>query len=925
MDRYVVVDLETTGNTSKYGNDKITQFAAVVIEDGEITEVFSTFVNPQKPIPPFITELTGINDEMVQSAPLFQEIVPKVRSLLEGSSFVAHNVYFDWGFLQEEMAVAGYNPLSCPVIDTVELARFLLPTSDSYKLADLAKAFEIIHEHPHRADSDAEVTAKLFLKLLDKMSSFPLATLQSLYELSRNFKSDSGEIIASLIMEKLESNETSEAYDIFRNIALRKKSYTVSFDEEHISFEQFEKHIDDHLRSVLPAYEVRDGQRMMMKEVYASFINNKISFIESGTGTGKTLAYLLPSMFYAKKAEKPVVISTHTVQLQQQIMDKEIPLLKKILPFSFEVALMKGRKHYLCLNKFEHAMQEEDTNYDSVLTKAKILVWLLQTETGDVDELNLPTGGKILWQRICCDRNSQTGNRNVWNSRCFYEHAKHRVYFADLIVTNHVMLFQDSSNEDSIFSDYEYIVLDEAHQIEAAASHALGEQFSCLSFQLLLSRLGTLDTDGVLHHLYEIMDNHHIASITQFREIDERLRTIKFESDELFRMLRSFIFDRNQKKNISQNIKIQYKYDAVHEKGKLWSAITESAYRLDTLLQSVHNGFMQLIDKVRNQLGGYVIGQEFTSLSDSLSGMKQALLSLLVKEQVDGVTWMETDTKGSLHSTILFKQPTDVSSILEQMFFSKRKSVVLTSATLTVNGTFDYVKKVLGLTKRPTSTLVVPSPFRYDTQVKMMIPTTVPNIKSVSKQEYVTSITEHIASIATAMRGRMLVLFTSYDMLRETYNLVKEMEVLGDYALLAQGVNGMNRMRMTKNFQTFDKAILFGTSSFWEGIDIPGEALSCLVMVRLPFAPPDSPIMAAKAKKLIQMGKSPFQELSLPQAIIRFKQGFGRLIRTKDDNGIFFVLDRRIKSTYYGKQFIESIPPVPIYEETIEELLHRLC
>lgn len=926
MNRYVVVDLETTGNSPKNGNDKITQFAAVVIEDGKVCEVYSTFVNPQKPIPPFITELTGIDDEMVRNAPLFYDIVPTIQRLLENATFVAHNVHFDWGFLQEEMILAGYPPFTCSIMDTVELARFLLPTSDSYKLGDLAKSFELSHDHPHRADSDALVTAHLFLKLMDIMSGFPLVTLQSLYELSRYFKSDSGEVIALLVMKKLEQNEPSEGFDIFHNIALRKKSYAVSFQEEQtpMSFTNYEKHIDEHLQHSMENYDRRDGQRLMMKEVYDAFVHNNISLIEAGTGTGKTLAYLLPSIFYAKEAEKPVVISTHTVQLQQQIIEKEIPFLKNIVPFPFEVALIKGRKHYLCLHKFEHALQEEDANYDSVLTKAKILVWLLQTETGDVDELNLPSGGKMLWQRICSDRNSPTGKRNVWNSRCFYEYARNRVLFADIIITNHAMLLQDSTNEESLLSQNEYVVLDEAHHIEEVASHALGEQFSCMSFQLLLSRLGTLDTDGTIRRVYDTMSNHHLAQSDVFRKLDEMLRSAKFESDELFRMLRGFIFDRNKRKNVNQNVKLQYKYVLKREKGKLWSAIVESTYRLDSLLHCVQEIFESLRHTLQTEFVGFVIGEEFASLADSLLAMQQTLTSLLVQEQVDGVTWMEAETKGSLHSTMLYKQPTDVSTMLAKTFFSKRKSVVLTSATLTVNGTFDYVKQALGLTQFPSSTLHVSSPFQYDKQVTMMIPTTVPNIKTVSEQEYVERISEHIVFIAKAMRGRMLVLFTSYDMLRQTYTIVKENAILEEYVLLAQGINGMSRMRMTKNFQQFEKAILFGTSSFWEGIDIPGEALSCLVIVRLPFAPPDSPIMAAKAKKLTEEGKNAFQDLSLPQAILRFKQGFGRLIRTKEDRGICFVLDRRITTTYYGKRFISSIPKVPIYEEPIEDLVKKL-
>lgn len=915
MNRYVVVDLETTGNAAKGGVDKITELAAVVIENGEVHEIFSTFLNPEKPIPPFISELTGIHDEMVQRAPLFRDIAPMIVELLENSYFVAHNVHFDWNFLQEELKNAGYMPPSCPAIDTVELARILLPTSDSYKLGDLAKYFELNHEKPHRADSDAMVTAELFLNLCDKLNDLPLITLQSLYQLSKGFKSDLEELLSFYILNKAEHDPNKQQYDIHRSIALRKNTYAVNLGEkENISFSMFSKTMAARLKREMPMFEEREGQSMMMQEVYEAFTNARFSLIEAGTGTGKTLAYLIPALFYAYEKEQPVVISTQTVQLQQQILEKEIPLLKRILPFPFEAALIKGRKHYICLHKFEHALSEEDTNYDSILTKAEILVWLLQTETGDVDELNLPSGGRLLWERICSDAN-MPGKQ--WSTRCFYQRAKHRVYFADIIITNHALLFHDLNHEESLLSSYEYVVLDEAHHIEEVSSHALGEQFSCLHFQLLLSRIGTLETDDVLTKLYETMDQYHFASLSAFKQINKALKDIKFESDELFRMLRSFLFDR-QKHQTEGNIRLVYRYDIQKERGKLWKAITEAADRLSYSLRGVLQQFQEQEVIIEKRMKASVIAEEFRDLIQSLEEFRSTLVHLLLDEQSDGVTWMEAEAKGTLHSTVIYKQPIDVSEMLADQLFAKRKSVILTSATLTVNGTFDYMIETLGLSDFHPSAMSVPSPFSYEQQVQMMIPTDVPNIKHVSQEEYVQAIAAQISAIAKAANGRMLVLFTSYEMLRQTYAIVKENEALQEFAILAQGANSGSRVRMTKNFQQFEKAILFGTNSFWEGIDIP---LSCLVIVRLPFMPPDHPVMAARAAKLKATGKNAFLTLSLPQAVIRFKQGFGRLIRTKEDKGLFFVLDRRITTTFYGSKFTSSIPEIPVYEKPLEQLL----
>lgn len=254
----------------------------------------------------------------------------------------------------------------------------------------------------------------------------------------------------------------------------------------------------------------------MMTEVYTALRDSRFSLIEAGTGTGKTLAYLLPSVYYAKKTEKPIVISTQTVQLQQQMLENEIPLLRNILPFPFEVALLKGRKHYLCLHKFEHALQEEERNYDVAITKAKILVWLLQTESGDRDELNIPEGGKLLWERICSDVYSPGGMQSNWFSRCFYQRAKNKALFADIVITNHSLLFQDFVSEEPLLASCEHIIFDEAHHLEETASRTLGEQFSCMYFQLVLSRLGTLETDDVLAKVYEMMKNHNMHHVQLF-------------------------------------------------------------------------------------------------------------------------------------------------------------------------------------------------------------------------------------------------------------------------------------------------------------------------------------------------------------------------------------------------------------------------
>ncbi|MDP7978413.1 ATP-dependent DNA helicase DinG [Bacillus multifaciens] len=925
--RYVVVDIETTGNAWKDGKDKITQIAAVVVEDGEILEIFSSFVNPERDIPPFITELTGIDETLVKQAPLFRDVAPMIVELLQGAYFVAHNVHFDWNFLKEELRQAGFSEVTCSKIDTVELAQILLPTADSYKLRDLAKRYGFDHDQPHRADSDAMVTAEIFLQFLSKMDSLPLVTLQSLYELSDMFQSNIGEIMSACILNKMmHGTDDEKEYDIYRNIALGKRNYTLQIEEDSpTDFSSFLTETMQRLKEVMLSFEEREGQQMMINEVYEALRDSRFSLIEAGTGTGKTLAYLLPSIFYAKEKEQPVVISTQTVQLQQQILAKEIPLLKTILPFPFEVAMLKGRKHYLCLHKFEHALGEIENNYDDALTKAKILVWLLDTESGDRDELNIPAGGKLLWDRICSDAHSPSRMKSAWFSRCFYQRAKNKALFADVVVTNHTLLFQDFVSSEPLLASCEHIIFDEAHHLEETASRALGEQFSCMYFQLVLSRFGTLETSNVLNKVYEMMKQSQIATRSTFQTISYMLKEIKFDADELFQMLRTFIFQKTKQEHVVGNIPLIYRYDVKKERGKLWRSIVELT---DRFVHQIGRA-LTLLEKQCEMLQKqsewelHVVTGEFVHLTEVLSKMIQSL-RMLILEETSHVTWMEAETKGTIHSTILYAQPVHISDLFADQFLARKRSVIFTSATLTVNDTFDYIEGELGLEDFTPNTVTIPSPFHYEEKVKLMVSTDVPHIKHVSEEEYVRAVSKHITKIAKATNGRMLVLFTSYEMLKEVYGVLKKEDELEEFLLLTQSVHNRSRSRMIRKFQEFEKAILLGTSSFWEGIDIPGEALSCLVIVRLPFTSPHQPMMQAKGERLKEKGEDPFTQLALPQAILRFKQGFGRLIRTTADTGTVFVLDRRLTASFYGKRFLQSLPSVPLYEGPLDDLIKKM-
>ncbi|OLO42537.1 ATP-dependent helicase DinG [Alkalihalophilus pseudofirmus] len=931
--RFVVVDIETTGHSAE--QDKIIQIGAVLVQDGEIIERFTSFVNPQMKIPAFIESLTGITDEMVALAPTFEQVIPELLQMLEGAFFVAHNVQFDLSFLQAQLDEVGYHPFRGPSIDTVELSRLLLPNEESYKLQQLAESFNFDHERPHQADSDAEVTALLLLKMLEKLENLPIITLQKLKEIMNRLKSDFHVLLEPIIQKKQMSYQLEEElqFDIYRQLALRKKAVETE-DEQSLTIQplsEFINHIYTNsleMQKIFPNYSVREGQLKMIDTVTKAYESRSHLLIEAGTGTGKSLGYLIPSLYFAKLHKKRIVVSTHTIPLQQQLLDRDIPTLKKLLPFTFKASILKGRNHYLCLRKFEQRLQHhDDDNYDTLLSKGQILIWLTETRTGDLEELNLPSGGRAFWFEVQSDSNSSTGPLCPWFSRCFYQHAKRSAQKADIVITNHALLFTDIVQEHSIIPSFSHVVVDEAHHFEEVATNHLGVSIDFHKLAFLFSRLGNANNRGFLQQIFKLLEKYGQKPIVDKKSLEGKIDSSKVEIDELLRMLHSYVL---KKKQASSNEigRLSYRYRAPNEQGSFWQSILECSLRVYTFFKELTEQlevFVQPLNEVNNDLSFDDKGTvtDFQRLINQFHEVRHYLEQLLLEYDPNAVYWIEIEEKGAKNATYLFKKQVQLSETLADEFFTKKDSVVLTSATLSVKGSFAYFIERLGLADFGPETHIIPSPFDYTNQSRLFIPTDTFSI-SEQPEQFVQDIADKVIQLAHVTNGRMLILFTSFVMLKQTYQIIKEKMDEEEFYLIGQGINSGSRTKLIKTFKQSEQAILFGTSSFWEGIDIPGEDLSCLVIVRLPFSPPDDPVLQARSEQMKEEGKNPFMSLALPQAILRFKQGVGRLIRSEKDRGVVVVMDQRIYSARYGKMFIHSIPDIPVIKANTEELLLEL-
>lgn len=924
LNKYVIVDLETTGHSPSNG-DRIIEVGIIVYQDHKIIERYATLLNPNTEITPFITNLTGITMHDVQDKPFFKTIAKDIHRLFDNGYFVAHNVPFDLRFLNAEFKRVGMDPICSPILDTVELSRILLPLAPSYKLSHLADYLKFQHDDPHRALSDALVTSDLLGYLLKKLTSLPYETIRQLMKLAPKLKSDLLPILEDAEHAATFKVASTDELEIFRGFALKKNAEEAKSMQAVIpSFGDLMEQLFDSnsgFKKYMSHYEVRTGQYDMALAVYDSYQSAQHTMIEAPTGIGKSLAYLLPSIYQARKQNERIVISTHLTQLQLQIMEKEIPLLRQALPFTFRAVVLKGKQHYLSLEKFEQAMRIcNDDNYDITLTKAILLIWLTETSTGDFDELSLPSNGEQFSKTISTEAEGGLDPRSPWFHRSFFFKARMNAQKADIIITNHALLCSNLTSEQPILPSFKKLVIDEAHHLEETASKHFGLRFSYVSVQQLLKKITTLQSTW--SHYANSNNTTETYPLLDVTSLDENsLQTTKEELDQLFRSIYQYVKDKQQPK-VSRSDIGRYQYVLTNHEEKYWLVITEMVQRLLFAFRSYRHYLQGIIESIEKQQNNLDIGENIKYFCEQVQTTVDQLQAFFLQPLAeDEVRWIEIDANGAQNAVYLYQEPINIATDLQAQLFNKLESTILTSATMTIKGSFDIIKERLGFSNKNVIQHKFESPFAHKEQVKMMVPTDFPPANYQQMGPYIYATCEAIVTLAMLTKGRMLVLFTSYDMLKKAYQLLRESMEDKDYIIIAQGISSGSRSRLKKNFQTFDQAILLGTNSFWEGVDIPGNDLTCVVIARLPFQPPNHPIYQAKAAYYKEKGKNPFSSIALPNAVLRFKQGFGRLIRSSNDRGIVFVCDDRILTARYGQYFIDSIPTVNIYHLTTKELM----
>jgi ATP-dependent DNA helicase DinG len=610
-----------------------------------------------------------------------------------------------------------------------------------------------------------------------------------------------------------------------------------------------------------PGYEFRSSQLAMAQIADEAFEKHKHVMIEAGTGTGKTLAYLIPAI----RSGRRVIVSTATKSLQEQLFQKDVPFLQKHFAPNLKAALMKGRNNFLCRQKV-HQMDGQTAlkGIDEVDWFSQIRDWEKLTETGDRSELTFLPDDAELWGRIDARSDLCTGQKCAEFQRCFITAMKQRAEEADLIIVNHHLFFADLAirQEDfgSILPEYSAVVFDEAHEIEDVASDYFGRQISSYRFEELAR-----DTENMLR-LLQINAGPLRKHLVRLRE-----------------RARGF-FERFPEREG------RYPFGPMERKAFL-DQHREAFEELATSVKRVETELSALTPKP----------EEVITMARRAAEMRRELVFLLESEEKSYVYWYERRGRG----VFLAATPIDVSDILREKLFEQFDTVVLTSATLAVGGSFSYMKQRLGIL--PSNESVLPQEFDYGTQAILYIPRSLPDVRHPT---FAASAAEEIARLIEISEGRAFCLFTSYAQMKDVHERVSRRVA---FPLLLQGT--APRSTLLERFKSTPNAVLFATSSFWQGVDVPGSQLSCVIIDKLPFAVPSDPIVAARVRALMDDGRNAFAEYQVPEAVLALKQGFGRLIRSKTDRGILSILDNRIQRMQYGKIFLESLPAYTITQD----------
>ena len=921
-DTLIALDLETTGVNSK--TDRIIEVGAVKFQGGEQVDTFSALVNPQRKLSGFIVELTGIKQTDVDSAPDWDDVKSDVAEFISGVPIIGHNVGFDASFLRSH----GVKPDG--LYDTMSMAEIALPAGPEYSLSRLSQRFGFLHDNPHRALSDALATRDLFLHLLGIIEGFDRSVLEQITLLGESSHTplsalvrrildgaDSALLPTSGTITGIDPKELSQR---LRSAGRTSSIEPHKYDQDERDARKISEIVEEifgeggSLEKSLAGFESRPEQIEMARAVAEAIENKEHLVVEAGTGVGKSLAYLIPSVLHAIRSGEKVLVSTNTINLQEQLISKDVEITAAaIAEFGepaekMQAAQLKGRANYICFKRWQNAVLSTEPNDVESKLLSKLLVWLRDTETGDRNELALgrltPMFSRFSAQgAMMCPSNE---------GPCFLRKARNQANASNVVIINHALLMSDIAMGGGLLPDHDVLIVDEAHHLESTATTHLG--FSVNQFQLenelrlltgargLLSRLATTISKGVVNALD--------ASTNIALQTTEAVEAAIQNASVMFEMATEIAAE--SARGSQQQAELRLTETVRHQ--PIWSELEIAWENANTRLLEVAEHLGELCEQAfatkDSSAEGLVL--DAYSVKDSVESAVTSLREAIPEPQPDSVYWFRSQSGN--RGTNINGAPLDVSTKLNEALFSSDTTVILTGATVAYEKNFERFRNSVGM--ETGNDLVLGSPYDYQKNALIAVPEDMPG---PGEPGFANATADVLVDIAKSSAGRVLALFTSISALDNARKAIGPALGREGIRVIAQGADG-SPARIMRMLAEDGRTIALGTSSLWEGVDLKGASLDALVMARLPFPVPSDPIVAARSEQF----DDGFNEYSIPEAVQRFRQGFGRLIRSRNDRGAFVIIDKRIVTKNYGVKFQRALPRCTVRRVSTERLFPLL-
>ena len=912
LSRFIAFDFETTG--LDHYEDRIIEIAAIRFEHGVITDRFVTLVNPEKNIPALITEITGISDSMVRNAPTEETIIDDLLDFITGDPLVAHNIHFDEKFLSQLCKRLGREEVNNTKYDTLQLARSLLFEQPVFNLGALSEYYGLSSKGAHRAENDTENTGYIFLELIDEVSGYPLDIISKVNAMLKGSSVPNQQLYISLGNELTKMGNVKTGINKFKSRPGSSPNTLTCEGTRNISEITAEDvfGVDGLLNDAHPNFEYRSNQEKYAKMV-DDVINedDSIGVIEAGTGLGKSMAYLFGAVRRSFNFDEmgPTIIACNTKHLQDQLFHKDLPLLAKALDVPLKAVLLKGRKNYLCKTRFNWLTSDAKT-LDEVDLEAliPILFWMYWTKTGDLGECSGFFNARRTWLKsiICSDSGFCSGEICNRYNGCYYGKLKRSIFQAHVIVINHSLLMTNIL-QPGLLPDFSSVIIDEAHNLVRSAYDQFKLEWSEKQVTYLLQTVDpsfprSARWNNILHSINDINS-----------EVGEQRELLKKAVDETKYFLKDLMdgLTNDNQERFSPNNSYQDQ-PILGNITKTYSAVQNDLknmkFGLENILSVLTRIKKMVLEMDTSRTDYPILHAAIDRGIETMTGLSTVLITLTENQDSEWVYWMQGEYRFPRKSKeklilSLFASMIDVSDTLNRTFFEKIGSCVLTSATLKVNNSFDYFLRRIGLDSiGNVRTKEYLSPFIYNEQVGYY---QYAGTRELSNNPE--GVGDMVYHLHKHFNKRIMVLFTSIKTLTDTAKYLQAKPDGRDLPLFAQ-VRGASRPSIIKGMHQQSNGILFGTNSFWEGVDLPGDLLEILILVKLPFDVPSEPLVRSYSELINKMGGNSFMDYSLPETAIRFRQGFGRLIRTSYDAGKFICLDNRIVIKRYGSILSGSLP-----------------